>query len=142
MYTALLSYAQSFERRPYFKAAMALPQDKSLGKDILGPDYYVFSKQGNTYTSSATHSIERGLWAAQKAAVVHNSIEEFKDHQSQILMFLERQYQGICDASTDLVQFVNEKGGRSIFDIDTRNFYYHSFNETEIMGVLLAQHQC
>ncbi|CZR65120.1 uncharacterized protein PAC_15020 [Phialocephala subalpina] len=120
MYDVLLKYCQTYELDHNFQAAMELPLGESLSEDVLGCEYENYYQFGNPYKGDIWHPVENGLRVAREAALLHNDTHAFKDERAHVLMYLEKQYQSICNASTNLVQFINEEKSMyyGLLDVD------------------------
>lgn len=123
MFTALLRYAQAFERDPEFKRAMSLSFEE-VATSMAGK----FSElRENPFLNKAfhpkelAHTIEAGLQKARYMTEIASGditkTIKFKEERSVILKYLERQFCRISHASEELVGFVKlQKRKWGIFD--------------------------
>ncbi|KAF8849467.1 hypothetical protein BDZ45DRAFT_663132 [Acephala macrosclerotiorum] len=120
MYDVLLKYCQAYELDHSFAADMALPPGEELSREFLGLEYENYCQFGNPYKGNIWHPVEDGLRMAREAALINNDTKAFKDERANVLMYLEKQYQAISDASINLIQFVSEEKSmyRGLLDVD------------------------
>ncbi|KAF5873541.1 uncharacterized protein Bfra_005004 [Botrytis fragariae] len=123
MFTALLEYAQAFERDPEFKNAMSLTFEEvatlMAGEFSLLSDNPFLSKV--FHPNGLAHTIEAGLQKAKYMTEIESGditkTTKFKEERSIILKYLERQFCRISHASQELVQFVKlQKRKWGVFD--------------------------
>ncbi|TGO44870.1 hypothetical protein BCON_0452g00020 [Botryotinia convoluta] len=123
MFTALLEYAQAFERDPKFKKVMSLSFEEvatlMAGEFSTLSDNPFLNKE--FHPKGLAHTIEAGLQRARYMIEIINGditqTTKFKEERSVILQYLERQFFRISYASQELVEFVKlQKQKWGVFD--------------------------
>ena len=104
MNRCLVNYARSFERSEFYAAQMGTIILEDFGK--RGQErVHQFLRTQEIFKN---HPVESGLISACRQALNHDP-DGFKQYRSQILAYLEPQYQRIANASARMSHFVKEK---------------------------------
>lgn len=103
---------------------MALAKGQRHSNEILGFERPQRGHWQNPYKGEVWHPVEQGFQDARLAICKSENIKKFKEVRDKALMYLERQYLWICDASTNLVEFIKvEKKLGGYYDIDMDGEY-------------------
>ena len=104
MQSRLLTYVQTFERDPLFKAEM--DPNRQIRKANISQAYFTASL--NPFTSGGElHYVEKCLRRTHQESKGQNS-HQFRIHRKDILLYLEAQYERIADAHILLKEFVKK----------------------------------
>jgi hypothetical protein len=119
IYGQLLTYAQAFERHPYFKSEMALPLTQSPWGllDVVGQadeatgillSDYNNTPNRNPFRGESVHPVDESL---TQAYTVHRDIDGplFKVCRARVISELERPYQRISIAAGKIAEFVKSQ---------------------------------
>ncbi|KAF7937297.1 uncharacterized protein EAE98_001611 [Botrytis deweyae] len=123
MFTALLKYAQAFERHFEYRQAMSLSFEEvasSITREFTALSHNPFLSQ-EFHPKALAHTVEAGLQKArymtEKESGDITKTTKFKEERSVILKYLERQFCRISHASQEIVDFVKlQKRKWGIFD--------------------------
>jgi hypothetical protein len=133
MYQSVLTYAQAFERQPFFKKEMALDGSQTLNEDDLGDQYGFYHNNvlSNPFKRQFPHPVESALMRA-KTASNNEDLPAFKIERIQIIEYLEIQYQRILVTASKLNDFIKEnKHNGGLFDADRQNGPYYGAYQDE-----------
>ena len=122
IYGHLLQYARSFERCEPFKLEMGLDGSEDL-ETVVGKNYTRHARLLKQHTNpyrrlKRYHPVEAALSKARNH-LNYGQTGEFKKYRSEVLTYLEPQYEQIVNACDNLTYFVKEEKmvGR-LFDVN------------------------
>jgi hypothetical protein len=122
MYGHLLQYARSFERYEPFKFEMGLDGGEGL-ETAMGKSYSRHARLLKQHTNpyrrlNRYHPVEAALGKARNH-LNYGQTGEFKKYRSEVLTYLEPQYEQIVNACDNLTYFVKvEKRAGRLFDVN------------------------
>ncbi|TGO31912.1 hypothetical protein BHYA_0382g00050 [Botrytis hyacinthi] len=145
MFTALLKYAQAFERDPEFERAMSLSFEEVT--TLMAGNFSELSENPFLnkmfHPKELAHTIEAGLQKARYMTEIESGditkTTKFQEERSVILKYLERQFCRISHASEEPVGFVKlQKRKWGIFDPACTKKYngFDMFTYNEAMVLL------
>jgi len=141
MFSVLLSYAQAFERHPFMKKNMALAEGEKLGDEELGSlsIWYHDNPLGNPFKGHYLHPVEAALQRARIAAE-YDHLDAFKAERSIIVEYLEPQYERICNAAANIIEFIKEnKRSYELLDVQNDQESIEEFKIAAWASVLLLE---